>query len=286
MAALRPEAGRRPAGCDLLLGRDEHDRESRDRAPRRSGLHGEEVQASGPASRAAASGGPTTRPRKTRTGSRSSPEDLDQNSVGTLTLDPSDKKHDTLYLGTGEANRCSSGCEAGVGIYKSTDGGNHWTKLADTCVSNPTYPCATPGGDAFLGRGINSIVIDPTELEPHPGRIRARPFAALSHVIGAGGETQRFEPGANEPGVYESTRRRLDVHRGLERRQALRRHLVRHHGRRPRPARRGRRLRGRLRRRRVAARRRRGVDCLPAGVQAAVQPGRQPERGIDRRCSR
>src|SRR6185312_1894601 len=52
---------------------------------------------------------------------------LDQNSVGTLVLDPTDKKHDTLYLGTGEGNRCSSGCEAGVGIYKSKDGGNHWT---------------------------------------------------------------------------------------------------------------------------------------------------------------
>src|SRR5262249_51636128 len=40
-----------------------------------------------------------------------SPEQLDQNSVGTLTLD---QAHNTLYLGTGEANRCSSGCEAGV----------------------------------------------------------------------------------------------------------------------------------------------------------------------------
>ena len=27
---------------------------------------------------------------------------------------------DTLYLGTGEPNHCSSGCEAGVGIYRST----------------------------------------------------------------------------------------------------------------------------------------------------------------------
>ena len=47
------------------------------------------------------------------------PKQLDQNSVGVLTLDPTDKKHDTIYLGTGEANRCGSGCEAGVGIYRS-----------------------------------------------------------------------------------------------------------------------------------------------------------------------
>src|SRR3954451_16477846 len=132
-----------------------------------------------------------------------SPSELDQNSVGTLTLDPSDKKHNTLYLGTGEANRCSSGCEAGVGIYKSTDSGNHWTKLSDACVSNGTYTCASPGVDSFLGRGINSIVVDPRDSS-HLLVGSALGVRGLSHVIGAAGETQRFEPGANEPGVYES----------------------------------------------------------------------------------
>src|SRR4051812_36059579 len=77
------------------------------------------------------------------------PELLDQNSVGALTLDPTDPSAQTLYLGTGEGNRCSSGCEAGVGVYRSTNGGNIWTKLADTCVSNATYSCVTPGKDAF-----------------------------------------------------------------------------------------------------------------------------------------
>jgi len=132
-----------------------------------------------------------------------SPEQLDQNSVGTLTLVPGPGKHDTLYLGTGEANRCSSGCEAGVGIYKSTDDGNHWTKLNDACVSNGTYPCATPGVDAFLGRGINSIVVDPNDSS-HILVGSALGVRGLNHVIGAAGETQRFEPGSNEPGVYES----------------------------------------------------------------------------------
>ena len=91
------------------------------------------------------------------------PDDLAQNSVGQLVLDPTDRKHDTLYLGTGEGNRCSSGCEAGVGIYRSTDGGNHWKKLDDKCVSTATYPCVNPGKDAFLGRGINGLVIDPRD---------------------------------------------------------------------------------------------------------------------------
>jgi hypothetical protein len=131
------------------------------------------------------------------------PGDLDQNSVGTLVLDPTDKKGNTLYLGTGEGHRCSSGCEAGVGIYKSIDGGEHWTKLADACVDNATYSCAIPGNDTFLGRAINSIVIDPRNAQ-HILVGSALGVRGLSHVIGNGGTT-RIEPGANEPGLYEST---------------------------------------------------------------------------------
>src|SRR5439155_10474259 len=99
-------------------------------------------------------------------------------------------------------NRCSSGCEAGVGIYRSIDGGEHWKKLSDACVSSATYTCATPGKDAFLGRGIRAIKIDPQ----NPSHLlvgSALGVRGLSHVIGNGGTT-RFEPGANEPGLYES----------------------------------------------------------------------------------
>src|SRR5438034_6740144 len=124
------------------------------------------------------------------------------NSVGALAADPNDPSVNTLYVGTGEGNRCSSGCEAGVGIYKTTDGGNSWTKLPDACVNNTTYSCAN-SGDAFLGRGINQIVIDPTNKN-HLFVGSALAVRGLSHVIGNGGTT-RFEPGANEPGLYEST---------------------------------------------------------------------------------
>jgi hypothetical protein len=126
-----------------------------------------------------------------------------QNSVGALTAAPSDPSGNTLYLGTGEANRCGSGCEAGVGIYKSTDGGTSWTKLADTCTNNSTYACVSPNQDAFLGRSISKIVIDPT----NPSHLyvgSALGVRGLSHVIGNGGGT-RFEPNANDPGLYEST---------------------------------------------------------------------------------
>jgi hypothetical protein len=124
------------------------------------------------------------------------------NSVGALIADPTDASGNTLYLGTGEGNRCSSGCEAGVGVYKSTDGGDTWTKLPDSCVNNSTYSCAN-SGDAFLGRGINNIVVDPTNAS-HIFVGSALAVRGLSHVIGNGGTT-RLEPGANPVGLYEST---------------------------------------------------------------------------------
>ena len=128
---------------------------------------------------------------------------LDQNSVGTLTLDPTDGKNATLYLGTGEANRCSSGCEAGVGIYRSDNGGKSWEHLESRCVDNATYACVNPGQDAFLGRGIRAVVIDPDNSQ-HIFVGSAQAVRGLSHTIGNGGTT-RLEPGANEAGLYEST---------------------------------------------------------------------------------
>ena len=120
-----------------------------------------------------------------------------------LTADPNDPSGNTLYLGTGEANRCSSGCEAGVGIYKSTNGGNNWTKLADTCVSNATYACVTPGRRVPRARDRQDRC-RPDEPEPHLRRLRTRRPRALAH------DRQRrrrpaFAPGANNVGLYEST---------------------------------------------------------------------------------
>src|SRR5438034_9890924 len=133
------------------------------------------------------------------------PGGLALTSVGALAADPNDASGNTLYVGTGEGNRCSSGCESGVGIYKTTDGGNSWTKLPDACVSNTTYNCAN-SGDAFLGRGINQIAIDPTNPK-HLFVGSALGVRGLSHTVGVGTtESQRFEPGANPVGDRKSTR--------------------------------------------------------------------------------
>ena len=127
-----------------------------------------------------------------------------QNALGYIAVDPRDASGRTLYVGTGEANQCGSGCEAGAGIWKTSDGGDSWTKLADTCVSNATYKCVTPGTDSFLGRGIAKIVIDPSD----PNHILVASASAIrgsSAIVGLGGQAARADPTINTPGLYEST---------------------------------------------------------------------------------
>jgi hypothetical protein len=80
------------------------------------------------------------------------------NAIGVLTYDAA---NGVLYAGTGEPN-ASGDSEAGMGIYMSTDGGNTWTKLASQVTSLTTPGNGTYTGDAFLGRSISSIVVDPT----------------------------------------------------------------------------------------------------------------------------
>jgi hypothetical protein len=83
------------------------------------------------------------------------------NAIGTLIIDPTDSSGNTLYAGTGEPNT-SADSEAGVGIYKTTNGGNTWTKLADMVTGITTPNNGTYTGDAFAGRSIAGIVVDPT----------------------------------------------------------------------------------------------------------------------------
>src|SRR4029077_7297153 len=47
------------------------------------------------------------------------------NAIGTLTYD---NVHGVLFAGTGEPN-ASADSEAGLGIFRSTDGGDHWTQV-------------------------------------------------------------------------------------------------------------------------------------------------------------
>jgi hypothetical protein len=67
------------------------------------------------------------------------------NAIGSLLMDPSDPSGNTLYAGTGEPN-ASNDSEAGVGIYKTTNGGQTWTLVA--------------GSDIFFQRAIGQMAFD------------------------------------------------------------------------------------------------------------------------------
>jgi len=67
------------------------------------------------------------------------------NAIGALAVDPSDPTGNTVYAGTGEAN-ASGDSEAGVGIYKSADGGNTWSLM--------------PGSGIFKDRAVGALAFD------------------------------------------------------------------------------------------------------------------------------
>lgn len=111
------------------------------------------------------------------------------NTVGSITFDPSDATGNTLWVGTGEANACRSGCVHGVGLFKTTDGGNTW--------SGPV------GGSVLNGRGVGSIAIDPRNSNVmYVSTVRA--ISGMTSVCCSG--VQRIViPGAAPWGVYKST---------------------------------------------------------------------------------
>lgn len=110
------------------------------------------------------------------------------NSAGAVTIDKNDRTGNTIWLGTGEANICASGCVAGVGLYKSTDGGATWT--------------GPVGKPEFAGKGIGDIVIKPGD----PNTLYVGSTTALSGMNGVccTGVT-RPTPGAAKWGLYKST---------------------------------------------------------------------------------
>jgi hypothetical protein len=109
------------------------------------------------------------------------------NAAGLVYLDPNDVAEETVYVGTGEANICGSGCVAGVGLYKSSDSGKSWTQL---------------GKDVLGGKGIGSMAVKPGD----PNTIYVGTTTALrgmSSVCCSG--VTRPVPGAAKWGLYKST---------------------------------------------------------------------------------
>jgi hypothetical protein len=110
---------------------------------------------------------------------------LPTTSIGALLIDPTDKRGKTIYVGTGEPSG-SGDSEAGLGLYKSTDRGEHWELV--------------PGSFAAAkDRGIGEIAIDPRD----PRHILMGTTVARHSLSGVAGG--RFTPpGAPPIGLYES----------------------------------------------------------------------------------
>ena len=97
------------------------------------------------------------------------------NAIGSLAFfwDGNGAHSGVLYVGTGEGN-ASADSEAGLGMMRSTDGGNTWTILNAqtgpiTTFSNGSGSNGTYTGNAFFGRAVQSIAIDPTSASSSTG---------------------------------------------------------------------------------------------------------------------
>jgi hypothetical protein len=108
------------------------------------------------------------------------------NAVGSLVLDPNDPAGNTIYAGTGEAN-ASADSVHGVGLYRSTDGGDTWV--------------GPLGASVFNGRSIGTIAIKPGDANTvFVGTTRG--VAGFNSTDGGG---VSLIPGAAQWGLYKST---------------------------------------------------------------------------------
>jgi hypothetical protein len=109
------------------------------------------------------------------------------NSIGSIAIDPTDPTGKTIYVGTGEAN-ASGDSAAGLGLYKTTDDGAHWSLV--------------PGSFAAANnRAIAWVAIDPDNANHIL-------FGTRTGARGLGSNaTSTGTPGATSPatGVYAST---------------------------------------------------------------------------------
>lgn len=112
---------------------------------------------------------------------------LTTNAIGTIVVDPTDPTGDTLYVGTGEPN-ASGDSEAGLGLFKSTNGGETWHLVEGSFAVSES-------------RAISSVVIDPRNSNViYIGTTRA--VRGVSSVTGGSTTT---DPNGQPPlGLYRS----------------------------------------------------------------------------------
>ena len=99
---------------------------------------------------------------------------LGSNAIGSILVDPSDATGNTVYVGTGEPN-ASGDSEAGVGIFKTTDGGQTWSLV--------------PGSDIFFQRAIGHMAFDNTGKLLVPIASAVRGVSSVSSGASSSGAT-------------------------------------------------------------------------------------------------
>ena len=125
---------------------------------------------------------------------------LATNNIGSLALDPTDRTGNTIYVGTGETNQPNNS-GAGTGVYRSTDGGDHWTRIptmiTDTAISSSPI-------DFTSTRGISTVVIDPANAQTI---YVATTSAMLGMTAVRGGQTQTTGYVQPRVGLYQTQNR-------------------------------------------------------------------------------
>jgi hypothetical protein len=114
--------------------------------------------------------------------------EIASNSIGSILVDPTDPSQRTIYVGTGEPNG-SSDSEAGVGLYKSTDGGRSWALLQGSVAVSKD-------------RAIAAVAVDPS----NPQHLLVGTDVARHGLSSNSGG--RFTPAGAQflpIGLYEST---------------------------------------------------------------------------------
>lgn len=122
---------------------------------------------------------------------------LGTNSIGSLAIDPNDASGDTIYVGTGETNSPQNS-GAGTGLFRSADGGDHWTRVSTNVLDTTVSPSPI---DFTSTRGISSVAIE-------PGNPRVLYVATTTAMLGMtavrGGQSQTTGYPQPRVGLYKT----------------------------------------------------------------------------------
>lgn len=122
---------------------------------------------------------------------------LGTNSIGSLGLDPNDATGNTIFVGTGETNQPNNS-GAGTGLYRSTDGGDRWTRVPTMITDTTVSPSAI---DFTFTRGIAAVVVKPGDSNT----IYVATTSAMLGMTGVrGGQTQTTGFPQPRTGLYRT----------------------------------------------------------------------------------